>query len=28
MTHPFHPRAGREYVVVAVWLTWGEDRVF
>ncbi len=28
MTHPFHPRAGREYVVVAVRSTWGEDRVF
>lgn len=28
MTHPFHPRHGREYVVVAVRSTWGEDRVF
>jgi hypothetical protein len=28
VTHPFHPRAGREYVVVAVRHTWGEDRVF
>jgi hypothetical protein len=28
VTHPFHPRAGREYVVVAVRSTWGEDRVF
>ncbi len=28
MTHPFHPRAGREYGVVAVRSTWGEDRVF
>jgi len=28
VTHPFHPRCGREYVVVAVRLTWGEDRVF
>jgi hypothetical protein len=28
VTHPFHPRAGREYVVVAVRHTWGENRVF
>jgi uncharacterized protein DUF5372 len=28
VTHPFHPRAGREYVVVAVRSAWGEDRVF
>jgi uncharacterized protein DUF5372 len=28
VTHPFHPRAGREYLVVAVRQTWGEDRVF
>lgn len=28
MTHPFHPRAECEYVVVAVRSTWGEDRVF
>ena len=28
MTHPFHPRHGRDYVVVAVRNTWGEDRVF
>jgi Family of unknown function (DUF5372) len=28
VTHPFHPRAGREYVFVAARLSWGEDRVF
>jgi hypothetical protein len=28
VTHPFHPRAGREYVFVAARQTWGEDRVF
>jgi hypothetical protein len=28
VTHPFHPRAGREYVFVAQRLSWGEDRVF
>jgi uncharacterized protein DUF5372 len=28
VTHPFHPRAGREYVVIAVRHTWGEVRVF
>ena len=28
MTHPFHPWLGREFVLVAVRQTWGEDRVF
>ena len=28
MTHPFHPWCGREFVLVAVRHTWGEDRVF
>lgn len=28
MTHPFHPWVGREFVLVAVRHTWGEDRVF
>lgn len=28
MTHPFHPRAGRAFVFVAVRQTWGVDRVF
>jgi hypothetical protein len=28
VTHPFHPRHGREYLLVAVRSTWGEDRVF
>jgi Family of unknown function (DUF5372) len=28
VTHPFHPRAGRAFVFVAVRQTWGQDRVF
>ena len=28
VTHPFHPLAGREFVLVALRQTWGEDRVF
>ena len=28
VTHPFHPWLGREFVLVAVRHTWGEDRVF
>ena len=28
MTHPFHPWLWREFVLVAVRHTWGEDRVF
>jgi hypothetical protein len=28
VTHPFHPWVGREFVFVAVRLTWGQDRVF
>ena len=28
MTHPFHPWAGREFDLVGVRQTWGEDRVF
>ena len=28
MTHPFHPRVGRELMFVAVRQAWGEDRVF
>ncbi|MGH2863364.1 MAG: DUF5372 family protein [Solirubrobacteraceae bacterium] len=28
MTHPFHPWAGREFVLVGVRQAWGEDRVF
>ena len=28
MTHPFHPWLGREFVLLSVRHTWGEDRVF
>ena len=28
MIHPFHPWLGREFVLVGVRRTWGEDRVF
>ena len=28
VTHPFHPWLGREFVLVSVRQTWGEDRVF
>ncbi|MGH2916673.1 MAG: DUF5372 family protein [Solirubrobacteraceae bacterium] len=28
MTHPFHPWAGREFVLVGIRQAWGEDRVF
>ena len=28
MTHPFHPWAGREFDLIGVRQTWGEDRVF
>ena len=28
MTHPFHPWVGREFVLVGVRQTWGQDRVF
>jgi hypothetical protein len=28
VTHPFHPWCGREFVLVALRHTWGEDRVF
>jgi len=28
VTHPFHPWRGREFCLVAVRRTWGEDRVF
>ena len=27
MTHPFHPRAGRDFEFVAYRQNWGEDRV-
>jgi hypothetical protein len=28
VTHPFHPWVGREFVLLVVRQTWGEDRVF
>ena len=28
MTHPFHPWGGREFDLIGVRETWGEDRVF
>jgi hypothetical protein len=28
VTHPFHPRVGREFVLVGIRQAWGEDRVF
>ncbi len=28
MTHPFHPKFGREFVFAGLRQTWGEDRVF
>ncbi|MGH2890046.1 MAG: DUF5372 family protein [Solirubrobacteraceae bacterium] len=28
MTHPFHPWAGREFVLVGIRQAWGEDRAF
>lgn len=28
MTHPFHPWAGRQFDLIGVRQTWGEDRVF
>ena len=28
ITHPFHPRCGREYELVTCRLNWGEERVY
>jgi hypothetical protein len=28
VTHPFHPWAGREFVLVGIRQAWGEERVF
>lgn len=28
MTHPFHPLRGREYELVTIRRSWGEDRVY
>jgi len=28
VTHPFHPWCGREFELIGVRHTWGEDRVF